>query len=96
MSIKTIIELHAHPGGRDEIVDLLSEISASLQGVPGFIGLTRYEVFDDPDMIIEIGEWQTPEARTQWIAQATQSGILEPLVAALASPSRATIIRPLD
>ncbi len=95
MSIKTIIELHAQPGGRDEIVDLVSEISASMHEVPGFIGLTRYEVLDDPDMIIEIGEWQTPEARTQWIAKATESGILAPLVAALASPSRATIIRPL-
>ena len=96
MTIKAIVELRAHPGGRNEIVDLLNGITSSMPDVPGLIGLTLYEVPDEPDTIVEIVEWRTPEARARWIAQAAESGVLAPLVAALASPSRTTVVRLLD
>ncbi len=96
MSIKVIIELHAHPGHRSEVVDLVDEILPAMDDVPGFIGLTRYEVLDEPDKIVEIVEWKSPESRGRWLAEASESGILEPLEAALATPSRVTSIRLLD
>ncbi len=55
MAIKVIVELTAKPGGRDALKDWLEALVADdgpSQG--GFLGSTRYEVLDDPDMLIEI------------------------------------------
>ena len=96
MSIEAIVELRAHPGRRDEVVDLLNAVTASMPDVQGLVSLTRYEVPDEPDTIVEIVKWRSPEDRARWIAEAVESGVLAPLMAALASPSRTTVVRLLD
>lgn len=96
VAIKVIVELQAKPGRREELERLLESIVAS-QGptLRGFLGSTRYEVPDDPDMLVEIAEWDSAEARAAHMEESATTGAYAPLVELLAEPLRATVIRQL-
>jgi heme-degrading monooxygenase HmoA len=66
-----------------------------MKKTPGFLGLTTFEVIDDPDKIVEIAEWASLSARELWMAGAMHSGDLKPLLDSLAAPFRAINIRTL-
>jgi quinol monooxygenase YgiN len=96
MAIKVIVELQAKPGRRAELRRLLENIIATHGGgQPGFLGSTRYEVLDNPDVLVEIADWESVEARTAHMQQAAASGVFAPLFEMLAAPFRATIIKQL-
>ena len=96
MAIKVIVELQAKPGGRDELAVLLDRIvSSEGSSQPGFLGSTRYEVPDNPDLLVEIAEWDSIDARRAHMEQAVATGVYAPLLELLAEPFRATVIRPL-
>ncbi len=58
MAIKVIVELQAKPGKRAELKSLLESVVATLgPRAPGFLGSTRYEVLDNPDILVEIADW---------------------------------------
>jgi quinol monooxygenase YgiN len=69
VAIKVIVELQAKPGRRDELKSLLGSMVAK-QGSsqPGFLGSTRYEVLGDPDILVEIADWESAEARDKHTA----------------------------
>jgi quinol monooxygenase YgiN len=96
VAIKVIVELQAKPGRRAELKSLVESIVAQ-QGPSqrGFLGSTRYEVLDNPDMLIEIAEWESAEARTAHMQEAAATGVYAPLAELLAAPFRVTIIREL-
>ena len=96
MAIKTIIEFQAKPGQRDELMRLLREHIATTGRPPGFLGETWCEVLGDPNGLIGIAEWKSPEAREAYLAEAQQSGVLAPIVGLLGAPFRATNVRPLS
>jgi hypothetical protein len=62
---------------------------------PGFVGSTRYEVLDEPDMLVEVAEWESAETRAAHMQESASSGTYAPLMEVLAEPPRATIIRRL-
>jgi hypothetical protein len=62
---------------------------------PGFLGATRYEVLDNPDIVVEIAEWESAEARATAMQQAMDSGAYAPLGELLGAPFRAPVIRQL-
>ena len=96
MAIKVIVELQANPGGRDELAALLERIvEREGPSQSGFLGSTRYEVPDNPDMLVEIAEWESAEARLAHMEEAAATGAYAPLLEMLAAPFRATVIRPL-
>ena len=96
MAIKVIVELQAKPGMRDGLLGLMQRIVEE-QGPAqrGFLGSTRYEALDDPDVLVEIAEWESAEARTAHMQEAASTGAYEPLLEMLAAPFRATVIRQL-
>lgn len=96
MAVKVIVELQAKPGRRDELESLLESLVAD-QGptLHGFLGSTRYEVLDDPDVLVEIAEWDSAEARAAHMQESAATGAYEPLLELLAAPFRATVIRQL-
>ena len=63
---------------------------------PGLLGSTRYEVLDNPDMLIEIAEWESAEARLAHMEEAAATGAYAPLLETLAAPFRITVIKPLS
>jgi Antibiotic biosynthesis monooxygenase len=68
MTIKVIVELHAKPGKRSELKSLLEGIVANQgPGQSGFLGSTRYEVLDDPAILVEIADWESAKARLGWL-----------------------------
>jgi quinol monooxygenase YgiN len=91
-----IVELQAEPGRRDELQGLLeSMVSAHGPQPRGFLGSSRYEVLDDPDLLIEIAVWESAEARAAHMEEAAATGAYAPLLELLAAPFRATVIRQL-
>src|SRR3972149_4894421 len=96
VAIKVIVELQAKPGRRAELKSRLESMVAELgPSQHGFLGSTRYEVLDNPDMLIEIAEWESAEARVAHMEESGATGGYAPLLEMLAAPFRATVIRQL-
>lgn len=96
MAIKVIIEMKARPGERGELKRLLDDLVATQgAGRRGFLGSTRYEVLDDPDVLVEIADWDSIEARMEHLEEAMATGVFEPLTKLMAAPFRVTVISPL-
>jgi hypothetical protein len=59
MAIKVIVELVAKQGRGAELKSLLERVVATLgPRAPGFLGSTCYEVVDNPDILVEIADWE--------------------------------------
>ena len=96
MAIKVIVELQAKPGRRAELEGLLESLVAEHgPSQHGFLGSTRYEVLDNPDMLVEIAEWESAEARAAHMEEAAATGAYAPLIEMLAAPFRVTVVRQL-
>jgi quinol monooxygenase YgiN len=92
-----IIELLAKPGRRSELKTLVERIVAEHgPSQHGFLGSTRYEVLDNPDMLVEIADWESAEARVAHMQESAASGAYAPLLDTLAAPFRATVMRELS
>jgi len=96
MAIKTIIELQAKPGKRDELIKAMDEVLASMKNARGFLGVSRYEIIDNPDSLIEIAEWDSPQARQTWLEQSMKTGALSRLTLTLGTPFKAITVRELS
>lgn len=95
-AIKVIVELQVKPGRRAALMSLLESIVAEYGlDQTGFLGSTRYEVLDNPDILVEIADWESVEARVAHMQEAMASGVYAPLAELLAAPFRATVIRQL-
>ena len=93
MTIKTIIELQAKPGKRDDLVKAMDNVLSSMKDAKGFLGMTRYEVIDNDDSLIEIAEWESAEARQAWLEQSMVTGSLNNLMGKLGVPFKAITVR---
>ena len=94
MAVTVIVELKAQPGRRDELRALIEEL-AGRERPSGYLGSTYYESLDDPDLLIDIADWESPEARTAHLSKAMATGAYGPVIEMLAGPFRATVIRRL-
>ena len=95
-AIKVIVELQAKPGKRAELKDLLESVALKYgPEEPGFLGSVRYEVLDNPNILVEIADWTSAEARAAAMQYAMASGAYAPLEKLLAAPFRATVISQL-
>ena len=94
MAVKVIVELKATSGRRDELRSLIEQIAARDRPV-GYHGSTYYESLDDPDLLIDIADWESPEARTTHLATANAAGAYSPVFELVAGTFRATVIRRL-
>ena len=52
-------------------------------------------MLDNPDMLIEIAEWESAEARAAHMQESAATGAYAPLLEMLAAPLKATVIRQL-
>ena len=96
MTISVIVELHAKPGRRADLNTFLEAmVTEHGPSQSGFLGSSRYAVVDDPDLLVEIAEWQSADAREAHMEKAVATGAYAPLTQMLAAPFRATVIRAL-
>lgn len=64
MAITVIVELQSKPGQRAVLKRLLESVVECVgPAAPGFQGSTCYEIRDNPDIVVEIAEWASAEAR---------------------------------
>ena len=92
--IKVIVELKAKPGRRDELRDLIQQLAAS-ERPGGYFGSMYFESLDDPDLLIDIADWESPEARTKHLEKSLAAGTYGPVLELLSAPFRAVVIRQL-
>jgi quinol monooxygenase YgiN len=96
VAIRVIVGLQAKPGMRAELKSLLESMVANQRpSQQGFLGSTRYEVVDNPDLLVEIADWESAEARVAHLEESAATGAYAPLMEILAAPFRATVIREL-
>ena len=93
MPIRTIIELQARPGHRDELTRAMDDVLEDMKKAVGFLGMKRYEVIDNSDSLIEIADWESPEARQSWLELSMESGVLSRLMGTLGVPFKAITIK---
>jgi quinol monooxygenase YgiN len=94
VAIRVIIELQAKPGRRAELKSLVESLVQDLgPSESGFLGSTRYEVLDNPDMLVEIADWESAEARVAHMQKSAAA--YAPVLDMLAAPFRVTVIRQL-
>jgi quinol monooxygenase YgiN len=97
VAIKVIVELQAKPGKQAELKSLLESVAAKYgPGHAGFLGSMRYEVLDNPNILVEIADWASADVRAAAMQEAMASGAYAPLEELLAAPYRATVIRQLS
>jgi quinol monooxygenase YgiN len=95
-AIKVIVELQAKPGRRAALMSLLESVVAEHgPDQRGFLGSTRYEVLDNPNIVVEIADWESAEARAEAMQKVMASGAYAPLEDLISVPIRATVIRHL-
>ena len=94
MAVKVIVELKAKQGRRDELRSIIEQL-AMRDRPSGYHGSTYYESLDDPDLLVDIADWESPEARTTHLAKAMAAGAYAPALELLAGPFRATVLRRL-
>ena len=95
MGIKVIVELKAKPGQRDQLLRLIERMMTAGPPMPGSLGGTFYKALDDPDMLVEIAEWESADAREAVMKEAEATGAFAPMFELLAAPFRATLVEPL-
>jgi quinol monooxygenase YgiN len=98
MAVKVVIEFQAKPGQRTELQSLMESMGERFGPIMrerGALGFALYEVPDNPDMIVEIAEWETAEAREALMEEAVATGGFAPMMELLAKPPRATYLRQL-
>jgi quinol monooxygenase YgiN len=96
VAIKVIVELLAKPGRRAELESLMERIVAEQgPGQEGFLGSIRHEVLDNPDLLVEIAEWESAEARMAHLQESAASGVYRPVMEMLAAPIRVMVLRRL-
>ena len=97
MSIKVIVEFQAKPGKRAELKSLLEDVLAKYgPGQPGYLGSTRYEVLDNPNMLVEVADWESAEVRAAAMQEVMAAGAYATLADLLAASVRATVLRKLN
>jgi heme-degrading monooxygenase HmoA len=84
MAIKSIVEMKAKPGRREELLRMLQQTSVD---APGFIAAEHYRNVEDEDTVIGIYDWKSNEERLAW-AQSRDPGTREQLMEVLATPMR--------
>jgi quinol monooxygenase YgiN len=94
VAVKVIVELKAKPGRRDELRTLIERLAAS-DPPDGYHGSTYYESLEDADLLFDIADWESPEARTEHLAKSMAAGVYAPVIELLAAPFRASVIRKL-
>jgi quinol monooxygenase YgiN len=96
VSIRVIVEIPAKPGKRAELMSLIQSIAGPHgPSWAGFLGATFYEVLDNPDIVIEVADWESVEARAAAMQQVMDSGAFAAMGDLLGGPFRATLTRQL-
>ena len=93
MAIKSIVEMKAKPGMRDELLSTLQQMSPG--DAPGFIAAQHFRNVEDGDTVIGIYDWDSNEERLAW-SQSVDPGTREQLMELLATPMRIVLADDID
>ena len=73
MAIKSLVEMKAKPGRRDDLLSTLQQMQMSAADVPGFIAANHYRSIEDQDTVIGIYDWKSEESTWPGHSRSTQA-----------------------
>lgn len=80
MAIRVIVELQARPGRRDELRSMIESVVATYgPSMRGYLGGELNEVLGDPDVLVEIADWESAEARDALMEDPAAMDAMAPL-----------------
>lgn len=92
MGIKVIVEWKAKPGQRDELLSVFERMMADGPPMPGSLGAAFYKAVEDPDMLVEIADWESAAAREAVMEAGEASGAFASMFELMAAPPRSTLV----
>jgi heme-degrading monooxygenase HmoA len=92
IAIKSIVEMKAKPRRRDELLNMLQQMSAV--DAPGFIAAQHFRNVEDEDRHRNLNDWKSNEERAAW-SQSVDPGTREQLIGLLATPMRIVLADPI-
>ena len=93
VAIRVIVELQAKPGRRDELRSTIESVVATHgPSMRGYLGGELYEVLGDPDVLVEIADWESAEARDAIMEDPAAMDAMAPVFEFLAAPFRAIVV----
>jgi quinol monooxygenase YgiN len=92
VGIKVIVEWKAKPGQRDELLSVIEQMMSDGPPMPGSLGATFYNAVEDPDILVEIADWESADAREAVMKAGEASGAFAPMLQLLAAPPRDTLV----
>ena len=95
MSVRVIVEFQAKSGQREELLGLFERMTTDGPPMPGSLGATFYRAVDDPNVVVEIADWESARARETVFEEFEAAGALAPMFELLAGPPRTTLVEPL-
>ena len=60
--------------------------------MPGSLGAAFYRAVDNPDMVVEIADWESAEAREAAMTELQATGAIAPMFDLLGGPPRTTVV----
>ncbi len=94
MSVTVLVEFRARPGQRDELGGLIERMTVG-PPMPGSLGSMFFRAVDDPDLLIEIVEWESVDKREAVRQRLEETDALAPLLALLGAPIKETVLEPM-
>ncbi len=94
MAVTVITEFPAKSGRRDELISWIEGMMANAPAIPGALSNTFYKAVEDLDLLVEIGEWESAQARESAFGQIDATGGFAPMYEFLAAPLRVTVLDP--
>ncbi len=85
--------MKAKPGRRDELLNVLQQMSAG--DARGFIASAHYRNVEDEDAVIGIYDWKSNEERVAW-SQSLDPDTREQLMGLLATPMRVLLAEDME
>ena len=92
MAVKVIVEFTTKSGKRDELLGWIEGMMAGGPPMPGSLGAVFYKAVEDPDVVVEIADWESAQAREAVFEQIEVSGGFAPMLEFLAAPPRTTVL----
>lgn len=96
MAITVIVELRTKPGRREDLARAVGSFAEKPGAVPpGMLGVNLYGMVDDPDVLVEISDWESVEAHDAAMQQAAGDPDFAAITDILAAPFKQAVVRQL-
>ena len=86
MAVTVVATLKVKPGLADTVLEAMTAMLPETRAYAGCLGVDVVEGVDDPNTILLLEEWETPESQQAYLQWRAESGALTQMAEVLAEP----------